>query len=365
MPESTLASEMVERPLSEMVERPGPDRHRPGPDGVERPLSEMVERPGPDGHRPGPDGHRPELAHPDYVKQVDCATCGTTKQLASATPYLYCDYCGALVDYDFRQAYADTSADMTNTVYHQLVDQVQGQLNIARARGDKARYRALLTGVFTSWISVCPQAVSPRAKSDREFAARMAAYCAESAACREFEPSLAALDRKMNAAIAALDRWPSDDGPWRVGEGIWRIATLFREQMQHTYAILGQRGVLALDPDQPPPGVPLRIEYATFCQGWIPHLASEDADRMLAYFELDGRYARPRVAGLRSTNCGGCGKELATLPNAEAVVCQVCGCKVDIAGGEVPCQSCRVSLSFPVAAKRIECPYCHKATDRP
>ena len=315
--------------------------------------------------RPGTDGDAPELALSDYVKQVDCATCGTTKQLASATAFLYCDYCGALVDYDFRQSYADASADITNTVYHHLVAEVQGDLNIARARGDKARYRALLTAVFTRWIRDCPQAVSPRAISDPDFAARTAAYCAESAVCREFEPSLAALDRQMNAAIAALDRWPNGDGPWRAGEGIWHIAELFREQMQQTYAILGQHGVLAMDPDEAPPGVPLRMEYATFCQGWIPHLATEDADRMLAYFELDGQYARPRVTGLRSTNCGGCGTELATLPEAKAVVCRACGRKIDIAGGATPCRTCGALLSFPVSATTIKCPYCHSRTDRP
>src|ERR1700733_6111576 len=90
---------------SDAAERPGTGGHRPGTGG---------HRPGTDGHPPGTDGHqpeaesrRPEVAPSEYVKQVDCATCGTTKQLASATPYLYCDYCGALVDYDFRQAYAD------------------------------------------------------------------------------------------------------------------------------------------------------------------------------------------------------------------------------------------------------------------
>jgi DNA-directed RNA polymerase subunit RPC12/RpoP len=312
----------------------------------------------------GAAGQPPAAALPGYVKQVDCTICGTTKQLASATPYLYCDHCGALVDYDFWQANADTGADIANTVYHELVAQIQGELNIARARDDKERYCDLLTSIFRRWIRHCPQAVSPRAQCDPDFADQVAAYCAESASCREFEPSLAALDRQMNALIATLDRWPSDDGSWRAGEGIWRVAGLFKEQMERTYALLENRGVLAMDPDQAPPGVPLRMEYATFCQSWIPHLAPEDADRMLAYFELDGRYARVRVTGLKSRNCGGCGAEIATLPDAKAVICQACGRKLDIGGGATPCRTCGASLSLPVAASRVRCPYCRSAAHR-
>jgi LSD1 subclass zinc finger protein len=308
---------------------------------------------------------KPSLfAHSDFVKQVDCPRCGATKQLPSATAYVYCDHCGSLVDYDFRQANADTNAGITNTVYHRLAAAVQGELTAARARGDRARYRELLTGVFAEWIRQCPQAVSPRAKSDQEFAGRMAAYLAECAVGRDFEPSLAQLDQQMNAVIATLERWPNGDGPWRVSNGIWQVASLFKEQMEKTYALLAATGVLAIDPDEAPPGVPLRMEYSTFCQGWIPHLKPEDGQRMLAFFGLDGTYARVSVSAFDTRKCGGCGAELATLPDARAVVCQSCGCKLDIGGGQVPCRSCGAPLTFPVGRSQIDCPYCRSGTHR-
>jgi hypothetical protein len=57
------------------------------------------------------------------------------------TAYLYCDDCGALVDYDFRLANSGTSAGLTNTVL--------------------------------------------------DFRDRMAAYCAESQLRKDFDPGLA------------------------------------------------------------------------------------------------------------------------------------------------------------------------------
>ncbi|HEV3066274.1 MAG TPA: hypothetical protein VGY50_00425, partial [Streptosporangiaceae bacterium] len=66
------------------------------------------------------------FAHSEFVKQVTCPRCGAPKRLPSKTAYLYCDHCGALVDYDFRLANSGTSAGLTNTVFHQLIAPVQG-----------------------------------------------------------------------------------------------------------------------------------------------------------------------------------------------------------------------------------------------
>ena len=46
------------------------------------------------------------------------------------------------------------------------------------------------------------------------------------------------------------------------------------------------------------------------------------------------------------------------------LVCESCGRKLDIAGGQMPCQTCGAPLSFPIGVSRIECPYCHSETHR-
>jgi LSD1 subclass zinc finger protein len=308
---------------------------------------------------------RPSLfAHSEFVKQVDCPRCGAPKRLPSKTAYLYCDHCGSLMDYDFRLANSGTNAGLTNTVFHQLIAPVQGDLDRARAAGDTGRYRELLLGVYTEWLRQCPQAASPRVKSDDGFRDRMAAYCAESQLRKDFDPSLAVLEGQMNAVIGTLQRRPNGTGPWLVSDGIWQVAAMFKELIDKGYQMLDAAGVLAMDPDEAPPGVPVRMEYSTFCQGWIPHLAPDDVDRFLALFGLDSRYVRADVTGAMTKQCGNCGDELKTVPGAQAVVCESCGRKLDIAGGEVPCQNCGAPLSFPVGASGIECPYCHTGTHR-
>ena len=304
------------------------------------------------------------FAHSEFVKQVDCPRCGARKRLPSKTAYLYCDYCGSLIDYDFRLANSGTNAGLTNTVFHQLIAPVQADLDRARAVGDTGRYRELLRGVYTEWLRECPQAASPRVKSDEDFRDRMAAYCAESQLRKDFDPSLAVLEQQMNAVIATLQRRPNGTGPWLVSDGIWQVAAMFKELIDKDYQMLGAAGVLAMDPDEAPPGVPVRMEYSTFCQGWIPHLPPGDTGRFLAIFGLNSEYARVDGTGAETKSCGGCGDELKTMPGANTVVCESCGRKLDIAGGETPCQNCGAPLSFPVGTSTIECPYCHTGTHR-
>jgi hypothetical protein len=247
---------------------------------------------------------------------------------------LYCDNCGSLVDYDFRLANSGTNAGLTNTVYHQLVAPLQLELTSARAVGDADRYRELMRGVYAEWIRQCPEAVSPRARTDEDFRDRMVGYLAECTVRKDLDVTLAPLDRSLNAATGALKRFPTADGAWLVSDGIWQVAAEFKQLMEKTYQMLDVTGVLAMDPDEAPPGVPLRMEYSTFCQGWIPHLRPADAERLLAIYGLTGKYARVNVTDAVTRKCGGCGDELKTLPGASAVVCESCGRKLDIAGGE-------------------------------
>ncbi len=81
-------------------------------------------------------------------------------------------------------------------------------------------------------------------------------------------------------------------------------------------------------------------------------------------FGLASEYARVSVTDAQTRKCGGCGDEFTMLPGAQAVVCESCGRKLDVAGGETPCQTCGAALSFPVGVSRIECPYCQSETHR-
>jgi hypothetical protein len=315
-------------------------------------------------HQVSTDGGPSLFAHSEFVKKVNCSRCGARKQLPSRTAYLYCDRCGCLVDYDFRLANADTNAGLSNTVFHRLMAPFQAQAQQARSARDADGYRTVMRGVFTQWIRQCPEAVSPRARDDEDFRGRMIDYLVESSLCKDFDPALTALEERLNVLTASLQRIPRPGQPWLASDGIWEVAVSFRALMEATYRQLETEGVLALDPDRAPPGVPLAMEYSTFCQAWLPHLQAADAQRLLSMFALSGEYARVDLTGAVTRRCGGCGGELVSLPEAEAVVCQGCGRRLDLSGGQSPCQGCGAALCFPGGVSRLNCPYCQSTTHR-
>lgn len=304
------------------------------------------------------------FAYSDYVKQVDCARCGAPKQLPTKTAYVYCDHCGALTDYDFRVGNFDTNAALSNQVYGYLVGSIQATLDICSATGDRERYRALIRPVFTEWVRQCPYANSPRTTSDPEFFERTIHYLTEAMVCRDFDKTIQALGRQLTAATQTLRRIPRPDGDFYISDGIWQVADVYKQQMDRSYQLLQESGVLSLDPEEAPVSVWLRMEYSYFCQNWLPKIPPADVDRFLDFFHLRGEYSQIKIADAETKKCGGCGDELRTVPGAQAVVCESCGRKLDIAGGDVPCQRCGAPLAFPVKTSSIACPYCQTTTHR-
>jgi hypothetical protein len=244
--------------------------------------------------RPGDNLLASLKAHSQFIKRVNCSQFGAPKSLPSKTAYIYCDFCGSLMDYDFRIANADTNAGLTNTVFHRIIATMQEPLAQAKARGDRDGYRKLYRQVFSQWIQECPMAVLPRAKNDAAFREQLVVYLAECVVTKDLDPRQAPLDAKMEALVASLQRIPTAGGAWMVAGGFWPYAELFKQQMELAYALMHEMGVDAMDPDKAPEGVPLRMEYSTFCQGWLPHLSPEEGERLLKMLMLNAEYDEVR-----------------------------------------------------------------------
>jgi len=134
--------------------------------------------------------------------------------------------------------------------------------------------------------------------------------------------------------------------------------------MELSYQVLKDNDIMSLEPEGAPVSVWLKMEFTIFCQNWLPNVAKSDSERFLEYFGLNGDYREVKVTNAETKKCGGCGDELKTVAGAQQVICESCGRKLDIAGGEAPCQSCGAPLSFPVGTSALVCPYCHTNTRR-
>ncbi len=305
--------------------------------------------------------HLPESfkTHSQFIKRVSCSQCGAPKSLPSKTAYIYCDFCGSLIDYDFRLANANTNGAYTNTAFHRIIAPHQTALAQAKAQGDRDTYRKIYTQVFSQWLQECPMAVSPRAMNDLPFRQQLIAYFAECAVTKDLDPRQIPLEAAMQELVALLKRYPGPDGTWMVSGNIfWDYAEVFKQQMEMAYALIEKSGVAQMDPDNAQPGVALRMEYSTFCQSWLPHLSPQDGERLLKYYGVSAEYDMVKPQQTDHRLCGCCGSEIQSLPGAKQVVCESCGFTIDVGSQAIPCSKCGSLLSFPVSAAHLLCPYC-------
>ena len=302
-------------------------------------------------------------AHSRFVKRATCTRCGAPKTMPSTSAYLYCDKCGALVDYDFRVANSGTNAGITNTVFSQLIAPYQVSIAQKKLAGDQQGYRDIMLWVFQEWLNRCPDAMSPRGRTDGWFRDQMIRYCTESAVYKAFDPVQQQLEAQSDALIATFERVPQPGGAWITwGENFWKAAELWKQQMDLAYADMKRYGITDLDPDEAPPGVALKMEYSTFCQAWLPHLTPDDGARLLALYGLKDDYVQAPNQPLEHHSCGGCGADLPTVVGARVVVCEQCGQRIEVGAGAVPCRQCGAPLDYPVGVDRLTCPYCRSAT---
>lgn len=299
-----------------------------------------------------------------FVKKTSCHTCGGAKTVAPKTAYVYCDFCGSLTDYDFQKACDNPQASMPGPAYEELLRRLNADIEMAKQTKNRDSFKEIQKSLFSKWVELCPNAVSPRAKSDESYRNQLVEYMAETAAINEFDPKYqeyAALVKQQTMAIQWGGTFPKMVAK---GETFWPLYETVKAQLDHSFNILKEAGVLDMHPDEAPESLQRRMTWSMFCQGWLPVLDEADSERMIADAGLKGEYSKLEPVELTVRHCGGCGGELQAVPGAKVMLCEDCGTKVDVGNPEVNCTNCAGSISFPVAKNRIQCPYCQSEAQR-
>lgn len=307
--------------------------------------------------------HTPGDPKVQYLKRTRCYVCGASKSLPPKTAYVYCDFCGSLADYDFQMACLYPTSALPGPAYENLLRSLHGDLLTAKSHQDTIRYREIQTRLFTTWVELCPMAVSPRAR-DTEYRERLIAYMAEVAVTNDFDPTYEQYAAQVQALTGQM-RWiPNYPKPLADSDTFWPLYTIVKEQVDYSYGLLELRGVTAMHPDEAPTLLQSRMTWSMFAQGWIPYLIPDDISKLLIDSGLYGEYSRIEPMETTLKHCGRCGGELRVVPGAKAVICDTCGTRVDVEADEAPCANCGGLLSFPVRVTRVICPYCRSEAMR-
>ena len=299
-----------------------------------------------------------------FVKKTTCHTCGGAKTLPTKTAYVYCDFCGSLTDYDFQKACENPQSAMPGPAYEELVRQTNADAQLARQTKDRAKFFAIQERLYDRWVELCPNAVSPRAKKDPEYRAQLVKYMATSATVNEFDPQYQELAAKVNEQVRAIQWEGMFPRVTAKSETFWPMFDTVIAQLDHSFNVLKDQGVIDMHPDQAPQSLQRRMAISMFCQGWLPTLQEADSEKMIEKTGLKGEYSKLEPTETDLRHCGGCGGDLNAMKGGKKMVCEDCGTVVDIEHPEVNCINCAGLISFPAGKHRVQCPYCQAEAQR-
>ena len=152
-------------------------------------------------------------------------------------------------------------------------------------------------------------------------------------------------------------------GAWRVVGDFGSAAQLWMQQMELAYALIEPTGRGGVGSGRRPARVPLKMEHSTFCQGWLPHLSTEERCRSCSTTTASpattrgSRTSRPRPTRAAAAASSSCRAHASSSASS-------CGYRIDIQGGAVPCHQCGAPLTYPVGVDQLSCPYCRTQTGR-
>ncbi len=298
----------------------------------------------------------------ERFKRTVCRACGAPKTRPSTTGYVYCDYCGALSDYDFAKA-CERKLEQPGPAYQRLAAQLQPTLDAAKARGDVDGYRAAQLQIFDNFVTMCPNSVPFRVR-EPEYRRRYVAYMAEAAVVTAFDQVAGQHEAAVSVATRLLSFQAPKAGMIKVdGPSFDGMLHAVLAQQEYLAWLHESRGVYRMQPDGASGELQRKIGYSMFAQAWVPMLDDPRAAQLLERTKLTGEFVEAEVMTGEPSTCGACGAGVGVMQGAKKMVCEHCGHKLDV-GDKLPCTGCGASLSPGENQRSFSCPHCRVLVQR-
>lgn len=264
------------------------------------------------------------------VLAASCPTCSAPRTRPSPTAYVYCDACGALMDYDVAVAFS-VPMQQPGPIYERLRTQLALELAATRERGDADAYRTLQRRLFEAWVEACPTSVPVRTK-DADYRARYVAWLAEAQVIADLDSDARAREIAMHTTVGKL-QFISSGTTIRVPSDKFRaLSDAMFDYEARRDELYVERGLYALHPDGASRELQRRIGFSLFVQAWLPMLEPDEGSALLARTDLKREYTMLPLATTQETSCTHCGGPLELVAGARRVVCDHCGRLVDFIG---------------------------------
>lgn len=292
-----------------------------------------------------------------FARKVRCGACGAPKITTPRTAYVYCDYCGALMDWDFQIACQTAGSSAPGPAYEALRLMLHPKLEAARLARDVGALREAHARLLDLHMTDCPASYSPRI-GDPAYREALLAYQVAYIADAELDPDVSRASKAVDVAAHRLAWIPGPNGTRLVRTDtfvtLWHS---FRESTRVNERLIGGRDITAGHPDSPSADLLRRMGDSIFVQAWLPVLDPATAAGLLAEAGLKTEYEPVPDVPLHDRRCAQCAATVQVPEGARRAICESCGHALDV---EHPifCPHCGGPLAFPAGKTAGACAYC-------
>lgn len=300
------------------------------------------------------------------VSNTKCQICGANKVTTNKSMYIYCDYCGSWMGYDLNAATreaanvfnAGSTSNPAVTEYNQLNAKL---VEYAKSKNKEEFIKTKML-IHEKEFDLFPERHGPKGKQSsfrKKYLVFYKAMYDETVTDEYFEktyinpPNISTEDLVYNVENGVV-KYEVNDAFYKfidenvaiLKEGIELSKSSKSLELHPEYEVVKNSDLM------------YKITVGTMAQAF----GAEAAEAVFRHLGMeDGMIEVPDV-NIDKMNCVVCNTELEVPEGAKSVMCVECGCKNEVAAGQVSCPNC--SASFDPMKENETCPYCSSKIER-
>lgn len=292
------------------------------------------------------------------IKKFSCLNCGAPKVNKYISPYVVCDYCGALTDIDFTVGMDTWNELLFTTVVYQLRKAtLMQQSQAALMSGNRDEYFRLQYAFWDLYYQTFPPFLPPSIDTPEKYKPYLE-ICAISSVEAAFDPKWQVYARNQQQLQQSVTFHSTPEGQRAHSEPFFALAQFFIEMTREGMQVFYRDPRYAIMHELLPERVHLKLKLSMFVQAWLPYLTRQDAEMLLdiSGFKLD--YVEIAEPVGKITKCSHCRNDLFAPDGAYKVFCESCR-KMTRLAESFFCMSCGSPNAVPDnPGKPISCMSC-------
>lgn len=263
------------------------------------------------------------------IKRFVCFQCGAPKINPYSSPYILCDFCGALTDIDFAVGMEAWNKDPKRTdKYNNAKLHFEDTLAEQLGKGDKEAYQKTQYDYWNIYYKYFPEYLPPTVNTDEKYKAYLD-VCAISSVVAAFDDSWSKKAGQQALLQKSVTFEARDGKTIADSNAFFKLADFYIGFLKDSFKDFYGQPQYAIMYDLLPPETHLKFKLSMFVQAWIPYLSDEDVSKLLEITKFSNEYVEA----------------------------------VHVDGQNQPCQYCKQEMFVPKGSYKLLCEYCHKLND--